>query len=142
MKRSEALTPLSHEHHQALFAAHEMRSADSVEAARSIFESYWGGYGEKHFRIEEEVLLPMWARFAEADPEHVARVAREHLEVRAAALAIAAGELELADFHRLGEGIHDHVRFEERVLFPLIEADLDAEQRELVGAAIVAAEKP
>jgi hypothetical protein len=59
MKRSEALAPLSRQHHQGLFVALKLKRADSsgaVEAGRAFLE-FWKGEGREHFRIEEEVLL-------------------------------------------------------------------------------------
>lgn len=140
MKRSEALTPLSHDHHQALFVAQRLRRAESVEAVREEFAAYWAEHGHDHFRVEEDVLLPMWARYGEVDHEHVERIAREHLEIRAAALRAAEGTLDLAGYQRLGKLLSEHVRHEERVVFPLIESQLSEEEAELVGAAIREAE--
>lgn len=142
MKRSEALTPLSHDHHQALFVALRLRRAE--RASNQLvdeFRRFWQEHGGPHFRVEEEVLLPFWQRFGSPDPEQVARLAREHLEIRALAMMVAEeGEVELAEIQRLGELLQAHVRYEERELFPLIEADLDASEQERLAAAVLAAE--
>ena len=113
MKRSEALTPLSHDHHQALFVAQRLRRATSSsdQAAEGT-----------------------------PDPEHVARVANEHLEIRALAMAVAEGGARLEQIHQLGELMQAHVRYEERELFPLIEGDLDASAQERLAAAVLEAE--
>jgi hypothetical protein len=61
----------------------------------------------------------------------------EHDEVRARAAAIAHGTVD--DAHALGALLHDHVRFEERVLFALLEDELDPPSLASVGLALSAA---
>ena len=139
MKRSPELTPLSHDHHQALFVAQRLRRSDQIGELTAEFERFWVDHGSDHFRIEEEVLLPMWAALGNAQPEHVARIAREHLAIRAAAYELSAEGPDLERLRRLGELLAAHVRYEERTLFPLIEDDLGAAALRQVGAAVAAA---
>ena len=56
MKRSQALTPLSHDHHQGLFVAMQLKRAVDDSAAQA-FLGFIDGHGGTHFRIEEDVLL-------------------------------------------------------------------------------------
>jgi hemerythrin-like domain-containing protein len=141
VKRSEELTPLSHDHHQALFVALQLsRAEDQGEVARTFLE-FWDGKGAAHFRIEEELLVPGWLASApEADRELAARMAAEHLEIRAAARRIGTGEVSLEELRAIGDLLREHVRFEERLLFPRIEADLDRAALARLGAEIDAAE--
>jgi hypothetical protein len=140
VKRAEALRPLSREHLAALLAAKKLREAEDVEAAAGEFLAFWEADGRRHFRIEEEVLLPGWAADGELDRAGVARMLEEHLVVRREALRLAAGALSLERVHALGELLHDHVRFEERELFVAAEAALDPDALARLGAAIEAAE--
>jgi len=139
MKRSEALRSLSREHHQALTIAQELRRADDPERAAARFHEFWGRAGALHFRIEEEVLLPTWELLGTVNAEAASRLAKEHLELRAAALALGE-EPPLAAVRELGEKLVAHVRFEERELFSLIEADLGAAELELLARAVAEAE--
>jgi len=139
MKRSEALRSLSREHHQALTIAQELRRSDDPERAAARFHEFWGREGALHFRIEEEVLLPTWELLGTVDAEAAARLAREHLELRTAALALG-DEPSLAAVRELGDKLAAHVRFEERELFPLIEADLGAAELEQLARAVAEAE--
>jgi len=139
MKRSEALRSLSREHHQALTIAQELRRTDDPEHAAARFHEFWSRDGALHFRIEEEVLLPTWERLGTVDAEAAARLAREHLELRAAALALGDAP-PLAAIRELGEKLAAHVRFEERELFPLIEADLRAADLDQLARAVAEAE--
>jgi hypothetical protein len=140
MKRAEALRPLSREHLGALLAARKLREAEDVDAAAREFLAFWERDGRRHFRIEEEVLLPGWAAAGELDRPGVARMLEEHLAIRREALRLGAGELSLERVHALGGLLHDHVRFEERELFVAAEAALDPPALDRLAAAIEAAE--
>jgi hemerythrin-like domain-containing protein len=140
MKRAEALQPLSREHLAALLAAKKLRDADDVAVAIRDFLAFWHEDGRRHFRIEEEVLLPGWAAYAEVDRAGVARMLEEHLAIRREALRLEAGELSLGSIRDLGTLLHDHVRFEERELFVAAETALDSAALERLAAAIQAAE--
>ncbi len=139
MKRAVALRPLSRDHLKALIAAKRLREAiDAEEGARTFLE-FWQPEGRHHFRVEEEVLLPGWALVAPVDTAGVARMLEEHLAIRREALRIEAGDASLRELHELGVLLEAHVRFEERQLFPLIEAALGPDLDRLT-TAIEAAE--
>ncbi len=140
MKRAEALRPLSREHLNALLAAKRLREAGDLEEATRAFLGFWEGDGQRHFRVEEEVLLPVWAMHAEVDRPGVARMLDEHLAIRREALRLTAGAASLDEARDLGRLLHDHVRFEERQLFPLVEDALEADSLSLLAAAIEEAE--
>jgi iron-sulfur cluster repair protein YtfE (RIC family) len=76
-----------------------------------------------HFREEEEILLPTLARFSELDQPIVARVLLDHVRIRRLADDVG-GDVELDPLHALGTELEQHVRREERELFPLIEQSL------------------
>lgn len=140
MKRSPALTPLSHEHHRALFVALQLKRAEDASAS-ALFLEFIDGEGRSHFEIEETVLLPSWlASDAGADREAAARVLGDHLEMRAAGERIRAVPPSVEELHALGELLERHVRFEERELFPAIEEALGESALTELGAAIAAAE--
>jgi Hemerythrin HHE cation binding domain len=141
MKRAEALRPLSREHLVALLASKKLREAEELEEARRAFLDFWHDEGAHHFRVEEEVLLPGWAMHAEVDGEGVRRMLDEHLAIRREALRLEAGEATLDEARELGRLLHDHVRFEERRLFPLVEADMDATDLARLAGAIEAAQE-
>jgi len=85
------------------------------------------------------VLLPIWELLGTVNAEAASRLAKEHLELRAAALALG-DEPPLAAVRELGENLGAHARSEERELFPLIEADLGAAELELLARAVAEAE--
>jgi hemerythrin-like domain-containing protein len=140
VKRAEALQPLSREHLSALLVAKKMREADELGYASRVFLDFWHDDGQRHFRVEEEVLLPAWAAEAEVARDGVVRMLEEHLEIRRQALRLAADELTLEEARALGAFLHDHVRFEERKLFPLVEEALGASALSRLAAAVEQAE--
>ena len=144
MKRSDELAPLSRDHHHGLFAALTLRRATEADsaAAREVFLTFWNSEGAHHFRVEEEVLLPAFARRGPADHEAVVRVLVEHVDLRRRALHLAEDDAPpTAALHELGERLKAHIRHEEDVLFPLIERTLPGEELQALGAAIAHAEQ-
>lgn len=140
MQRSDALAQLSRDHHHGLVAAQRLRRAtpENAQAARDAFLDFWEPEGREHFRAEEELLLPMIAGHVPPTHEAVVRVLTDHVELRRRALEIGADCTEL---HELGDRLHAHIRHEERVLFPLIEAALSTEELIRLAEALAAAER-
>lgn len=118
-----------------------LRRADDPTEPVSKFHDFWIREGAMHFRTEEEVLLPRWKLLGNIDATAAARVAKEHLELRAVALELTTGSCSLTTVREFGEKLVAHVRFEERELFTLIEDDLGLPELELLAAAVVEAEQ-
>lgn len=135
MKRSAELAPLSREHHLALEVALRLRKATDADAAdvRERFLRFYEEEAREHFRDEEEVLLPAFARHVPPDDPDIVRVLVEHVELRRRAEDVARGGAGADELRVLGGLLHDHVRHEERTLFPRIEAALDAEELTALG---------
>jgi hemerythrin-like domain-containing protein len=138
VKRSESLKSLSHEHHHALFIAKRLR--DEGEQALEAFLTFWRTEGRIHFQIEEEVLLPGSGLAGPGRDPDVARMLDEHLAIRRRVASVLEGQTSAVVLGELGQALTDHVRFEERELFPRIEADLPPEELERLGAQLVEAE--
>jgi hemerythrin-like domain-containing protein len=151
MKRHPSLHPLSQHHHFALIQALEMRRAAEAPAEKRAaavqrqaekFVRFWHKSGHVHFREEEEVLLPAYARHMrlDQDPE-VMRVLADHAEIRAAVLDFekllaAKIPIDAEEMSRVGKLLHDHVRLEENEVFPRIEKVLGEEQLNLMGQGL------
>jgi hypothetical protein len=119
VKRSPELTPLSRDHHVALEHALRLRRTTDEDVCATVdrFLAFFTGDGERHFRQEEELLLPLVPLEAAEQGE---RMRSEHAEIRRRAALLADGA-DVAAAAELGTLLHDHVRFEERELFPLLE---------------------
>lgn len=141
MKRSEALAPLSRDHHAALAMALRLRRTTSPSADRDAFVAFFAADTAPHFAIEEDVLLPAVADVLPASDPDVARMLADHAELRRRTAEVAAApEPDPGALGALGELLAAHVRLEERVLFPRIEALLEPARLAELGARIAAAE--
>jgi len=125
MKRDLRLRGLSSEHHHTLVFVRRIRKALQIGAAdarfletvRAIFE----GELEPHFEIEEELLLPALAKAGHG--VLVSRTLSEHERLRN--LLSTAGTGRLDALEHFASLLEEHVRFEERELYPACEERLD-----------------
>jgi hemerythrin-like domain-containing protein len=126
MKRDPALISLSHDHQHGLAVALELTRATEQTAAdaAAAFASFWETEGRQHFRAEEELLLPAVTRHLPAEHPAVVRVLVEHVELRRRAADLERTAPALEDLHVLGRRLNEHIRHEERLLFPLVERTL------------------
>jgi hypothetical protein len=142
MKRSPELRDLSEQHHHGLVAARDLRQAGEgsvpLAAVVSRFRQAWRREIQPHFRTEEELLLPEFARAVPPDDPLIVRTLTEHVALRRAVreLERAADEEQARLAPEIGQALHDHIRFEERVLFPAIEAALDGPMLADLGRAL------
>ena len=91
--------------------------------------------------IEEEILLPGFARRGPAGHAAVVRVLVEHVDLRRRAQEVSEDKApEPAALHELGTRLQAHIRHEESTLFPLIEATLTRDELVALGAALAQAE--
>lgn len=123
MKRAPALQPLSREHHTALTLAkaceRAVQSHDEEQIAAACLRVLraFSAELEPHFQLEEQSFLPLLRDGEYGSLERRAR--EEHQRLRALLDGLRQDDAEaLARFGRL---LSDHVRFEERELFPALE---------------------
>ena len=138
MKRSAALAGLSRDHHEALSVALRLRRAERATASEAItrFAEYFARRGSEHFDLEESILGPVILELDNGQALY-RRLADEHARLRDLGATVEDGAtIEL--LHELGAELEAHVRFEERELFPLIEASLSEDELAALGAALTA----
>jgi hemerythrin-like domain-containing protein len=142
VQRSEALAPLSRDHQHALYAALRLRRAERATITDAVehFLRFFEDEGRRHFEIEEELVLPALPGDDVDWSASVARVREDHEAIRAAAAELVSGGGDVDAARALGERLHDHVRFEERALFPMLEARLSHDDLRALGEAIARAE--
>jgi len=144
MKRAAALQPLSRDHHKALFVAQILRRAtvDTAPQACEAFLEFWQAHGRHHFRCEEEILLPAYAGHGDPDHPLVVNVLVDHLVIRQRAGQLERDHLAKPELlQQLGTLLSNHVRLEERELFPLIEETLPEAELEVLAATLAQAEE-
>jgi hypothetical protein len=83
---------------------------------------------------EEAVVLPSLPADDPLCQGAIRRTPRDHARIREAVDALSVSDVEAA--HTLGTLLHDHVRFEERVLFPLVEERLSPAALAEIGIAV------
>lgn len=147
MKRHEALQDLSRDHFFALRCALEIRQgaeaggAGLQKAADSVLE-LWEADLQHHFREEEELLLPLLGRHgAVTGHPEVCQMLDDHAWLRDRIREVDRLRQGGADFgpllEEVGRRLHDHARFEEREVFPLLERTLtDEELAEFLQASL------
>lgn len=137
MKREPALVSLSHDHQHALAVALQLKRAETggLQEAVAAFAAFWHAEGQAHFRAEEEILLPAFAARGDAAHPLVAQTLCDHVAIRAMAAGLDR-EPSLAGARELGARLADHVRLEERELFPLVERTLEPDELAALGEAL------
>ncbi|MFC0015175.1 MULTISPECIES: hemerythrin domain-containing protein [Allobacillus] len=129
MKRHEGLIPLSHHHHHALVVSKSLKEIGTGKSDKTYkvilreLIDFWEKDGNEHFRDEEEVLIPLYLRFEnEPDIDLIKKVLYQHAEIRGMIAAIRNNQqADHEQLNLLGYLLEEHVRLEERELFPIIE---------------------
>lgn len=137
MKRHPALHDLSRDHHLFLLHCRAIRwlitgdpRAASLSETLAGFLAVWEEAILPHQEEEEEQLLPLYRRSPSAmQAQHEARMVADHawLTERIAALRRAPEEDLLELLEAIGQSLYAHIRFEERVVFPHLEAVMSSE---------------
>ena len=132
IKRSEYIKVLSHDHHTGLLFCWKikegLRKNVPVEKILRYINFFWNGHLKEHFR-EEEVLL-----FNRLDDELSRQARSEHLMIEKDILCLNNQEHQTASMYlAFAELLTKHIRFEERTLFPHLEATLSQVVLKQVG---------
>jgi iron-sulfur cluster repair protein YtfE (RIC family) len=144
--RHPSLLPLSHDHHhglalalrcrkQALGQIKPMGAAGLRERAVEVLAFYDNNL-RAHFRAEEEILFPNLRSLAPQSRTLVESLSGEHERIRGAIEQIKSGAALAKVIFDLGDLLEQHIRKEERELFPLFEQQVDATRAEAIGVEI------
>jgi hemerythrin-like domain-containing protein len=145
MKRDDRLVRLSWDHHHglvmALRIAKELPTAteDATAKLYSDLLAFWTAGLLPHFRVEGECLLARLVRHVPHHHETIERTNRDHLDM--AALVASMRDTSdppsrrqlLADF---GARLHDHIRWEEQVLFQVTQEQLTEPEMDALGEEV------
>ena len=128
MKRHEALAPLSREHHSTLMLAQLLKknapeykglptnAKDKAAYALQQFEAII----KKHFQ-QEEIILEK-AKYCHADIKKLAEeIIKEHRQLTVLFNSLSAATEQDDTMDELANLLENHIRKEERVLFPLLQ---------------------
>ena len=131
LKRDPALRHLSHDHHHGLLLCWKIRQGFKlgIEPARmkNYCEWFWTSYLAPHFEEEEKVIFPI---LPEDDPL-IKQVLSEHKRLRK---LFSSWENPEKTLGQIEEELEKHIRFEERILFPVVQEKATSEQLEAIAA--------
>ncbi|MGH2593644.1 MAG: hemerythrin domain-containing protein [Anaerolineae bacterium] len=149
MKRHPALQDLSRDHQlfllqaqQIRWSVHSSRRAPPLGRMTTLFLEYWDRDADPHLREEEEVLLPIYARYSSQEQKRfVAQMMSDHtwLRARIGELRQRSPGQEVQELlTQIGQRLHDHVRFEERVVFQHVQEVMSEAELQEIGARSLA----
>lgn len=140
IKRSEQLVPLSREHHEGLLFVWKvkqgLRNQTDIKTISTFAQWFWENHLKRHMQQEEELL----STYLLGTDEMLQRILDEHLEIEAQ-FEINANIPDAALLEQLAATVNDHIRFEERQLFPHVETQLTINQLNEI-ATLLQKEKP
>jgi hemerythrin-like domain-containing protein len=140
MKRHQSLYPLSHDHHHALVQALNLEKAganddqDGIRKAAGRFADFWRNDLQRHFAQEEQIVLPLLAKYRAADAAEIRDTLEQHSDIVRLTgelnekLSLQEVVIEASLLANLAESLRRHIRYEESELFPAVEASVPEEE--------------
>ncbi|MBF9254127.1 hemerythrin domain-containing protein [Pontibacter sp. 172403-2] len=133
-KRDKSLVPLSREHHFSLLFCWKLRqglkNGTGPEVMRGYVRYFWENNLKEHFE-EEEWLLK---RLLPASDALYIRIMEEHRLLREIIHLVNTGDRQINELlQTLQQDLNDHIRWEERELFPYMQAAANSDDLELAG---------
>jgi len=125
IKRNEALQPVSREHHQGLLLCWKIRQGLKKNIAPNRMKVYADWFYKEHllphFEIEEKYLFPVLGN----EHELIVKATAQHRRLT----RLFTDQQQLAkSLSFIEEELETHIRFEERVLFNLIQETATTKQ--------------
>lgn len=118
IERHPALRPLSRDHHHALLLVWKIRKGLANKTATDRIDKYstwfFHQYIVPHLEIEEQHVYTL----PDIEYELIKRAQNEHLQLRK---LFTLPDKSADDLHQLAALLDAHIRFEERVLFNIIQ---------------------
>lgn len=135
IKRNKHIVKLSKDHHFTLLFCWKVRNGMKFkvesERIKKYVQYFWQHHMQPHFLQEETIL------FAPVKDKAVQRALEEHVLIAQQIKALDAVGDNVADqLSTLADTVDNHVRYEERELFPHLEKLLTEEQLENIGKQI------
>ncbi|MCW8962121.1 MAG: hemerythrin domain-containing protein [Ignavibacteriaceae bacterium] len=136
MKRHPALHTLSHDHHQGLILAQQLKKGapqykgmpSTLDGKKDYAISFYKTEVVKHFEDEEKILFPSIFNRNDETDRLVKEIISEHRKIESL-IDDLRRKNDVADLlDELGVLLDNHIRKEERILFPKIEEILSDEE--------------
>lgn len=144
MKRHQALQLISHDHHQGLILAQQLKKGapeykgmpSTLEGKKEYALSFYSSELVKHFEDEETILFPLVIKKSEEVDRLIAEVISEHRRIESLINDLKKKNDPADLLDELGRLLENHIRKEERILFPKIEEILSEEEFLILGEKI------
>jgi hemerythrin-like domain-containing protein len=141
MKRNEHIVKLSKDHHFTLLFCWKIRNGlkfgVATERIIKYVQYFWQLHMQPHFNEEETIL------FSPVKDAEVQKALDEHSQIAGQIKALnAAGNNAANQLSTLADTVDNHVRYEERELFPHLEKVLTDEQLDSIGKQLAAHHDP
>lgn len=139
IKRSAQLVSFSREHHAGLLCCWKVRQGIryqvSLKRVQQYIRYFWSEILATHF-MEEEAIL-----FILPGDSVIQQAMEDHVVIRDLASVISDDKEDVhkKDLERFAMRLEEHIRFEERILFPYLEQQLTDEQLTDIGGHTEAA---
>lgn len=136
IKRNENIVKLSRDHHASLMFCWKIRQGVKQHIATDrmvkYVEYFLNQHFIPHFREEEEVL------FKPLDDAKTQKAIIDHGIIKETVneILLSGKTNQQKELSTLADLVDDHVRYEERILFPYLEQELSKEQLENIGTQI------
>lgn len=144
MKRHPALHPLSHDHHQGLILAQQLKKDapqykgmhSTIEEKKNYTISFYNNYLKKHFQEEEDILFPLAKNRSSEVDVMINEIVDEHRKMKNLVNELEkTTELENV-LDELGWLLEKHIRKEERMLFVEIEKMLSEDELNIISTKL------
>lgn len=131
-QRHRSLVPLALDHHEGLLLVQQLREADraimvgwptTVTDRASFVSRFYDEHLKSHFDVEEKALFPLAAEFVVQARPIVEELLSEHrvIEQFVGRFRSVSEPQTVESLLEFGNLLEQHIRKEDRVLFPLIE---------------------
>lgn len=134
LKRNKNLVVFSKEHYHGLVFSNHLKMASKAtdDILKLYIADFWDNHLKSHFKNEEVLLLPLMA-----EGNQRKQFVHEHFVIENQINQIKDAEINVQQQAiELGQLINNHIRFEERVLFPWLEKTLTSNQLIKIGEGL------
>ena len=147
-KRRPSLVLLSQDHHHGLALALRLRQGDNAlltnswthdrkEQAKHV-QRFYNEELRWHFKAEEDALFPQRRKHVSASSSLIESLISQHrqLEVLVRRIGSSSGTQLEESLVSMGQLLEQHIRSEERELFPLFESTMPSDVAEQIGSKV------
>jgi hemerythrin-like domain-containing protein len=125
MKRDKSLQPLSRQHHNALMAVLLLKKGVQRKASEGVMRDFilylWQNELKSHFAFEERGFAFLPNHYPEIQNYYM-QMLNEHRGLETIIFKQLADEPAISSIIQFYTALEHHIRFEERIFFPMIES--------------------